>query len=394
MNHSQLAYLIFGIVLLLAITFDLGLVSRKGQTITIRKALFQTAFWVVLALGFFVFLWYGNGQKTALEYLSAYLMEWSLSIDNIFVFILIFSFFKVREKDYGRVLLIGILIAILLRILFISLGIALIARFHWLLYVFGGILIYTGISMFRAKKNEEGSLADNPVYKLLRRVLPLTLEEGGGRFSLVRDGKKVYTSLFVVVILLATTDVVFALDSIPAVFGITQVSLVVYTSNIFAVLGLRSLFFLLRGAVDKFSHLQQGIAVVLVFIGLKMLAEIAGIYLSVFVSLGMILLCISVAIAYSLYSNRRIVRETKRPGPTQNIMENGSAETGPSETGPSEIGSPGKNLSENSLSDGSLPGSGLPGTDLPGTDLSGIDLPGTAPSKNDPSKNDAPKNGA
>jgi tellurite resistance protein TerC len=312
MNQLQIAYLTFGIVLLLAVAFDLGLVSRKGAKITIKKALYQTIFWVVLALGFFAFLWYQNGHKTALEYLSAYLMEWSLSIDNIFVFILIFSFFKVKEKDYGRVLLIGILMAIVLRILFISLGIALIARFHWILYVFGGILIYTGISMFRAKKDEEPDLSGNRVYKLLRRVLPLTLEDAGGRFHLVRDGKKLYTSLFVVVILLATTDIVFALDSIPAVFGITQVSLVVYTSNIFAVLGLRSLFFLLRGAVDKFSHLQQGIAVVLVFIGLKMLAEIAGIYLSVFVSLGVILLCISASIVWSLYSQRSGER-IKRP---------------------------------------------------------------------------------
>ena len=311
MNRSQIAYLTFGIVLLLAIAFDLGLVSRKGTAITIKKALFQTAFWVLLALCFFAFLWYDEGHKTALEYLSAYLMEWSLSIDNIFVFILIFSFFKVKEKEYGRVLLIGILLAILLRILFISLGIALIARFHWILYVFGGILIYTGISMFRAKKEEGKDLSDNRVYKILRRILPLSLEEAGGRFSLVRDGKKFYTSLFMVVILLATTDIVFALDSIPAVFGITQVSLVVYTSNIFAVLGLRSLFFLLRGAVDKFSHLQQGIAVVLVFIGLKMLAEIFGVSLSVFFSLGVILVCLSVAIAWYLYSRRAAERRSR-----------------------------------------------------------------------------------
>jgi tellurite resistance protein TerC len=311
MDRSQIAYLTFGIVLVLAIAFDLGLVSKKGKAITIKRALFQTAFWVALAFVFFVFLWMEGGHKTALEYLSAYLMEWSLSIDNIFVFILIFSFFKVKEKEYGRVLLIGILLAVLLRVLFISLGIALIARFHWILYVFGVILIYTGISMFRAKKEEGADLSDNRVYKLLRRFLPLTLEEAGGRFSVARDGKKFYTSLFIVVILLATTDIVFALDSIPAVFGITRVSMVVYTSNIFAVLGLRSLFFLLRGAVDKFSHLQQGIAVVLVFIGLKMLAEIFGVNLSVFYSLGMILVCLAVAIGYSLYSQRKATRRSE-----------------------------------------------------------------------------------
>src|ERR1700704_5476621 len=151
MDSSSVTYLVFGIVLVLAVIFDLDLMSRKGKAVTIKKALFQTAFWVGLALAFFAFLWYENGHKMALEYLSAYLMEWSLSVDNIFVFILIFSFFRVKPAYYGRVLLIGILMAILLRIIFITVGIALVTEFHWLLYLFGGILVYTGITMFRAK---------------------------------------------------------------------------------------------------------------------------------------------------------------------------------------------------------------------------------------------------
>ena len=305
MDRSQISYLTFGIVLLLAVIFDLGLLSKKGSVVSIKKALVQTAFWVVLALAFFGFLWYENGHKMALEYLSAYLMEWSLSVDNIFVFILIFSFFGVKPAYYARVLLIGILMAILLRIGFITVGIALVAEFHWLLYIFGGILIYTGITMWFTKHGEGMDVEDNRVYKFLKRLLPLTGNDGGGKLSVVIDGKKRFTTLFVVVVLLATTDIVFAVDSIPAVFGITQEKIVIYTSNIFAVLGLRSLFFLLRGAVDRFGHLQQGIAVVLVFVGLKMLAEIVDIVVPVYVSLLVILVCISGGIGYSMLVTKR-----------------------------------------------------------------------------------------
>jgi tellurite resistance protein TerC len=305
MSASNVSYLTFGIVLLLAVIFDLGLLSRKGATVTIRKALFQTAFWVMLALAFFGFLWYENGHKMALEYLSAYLMEWSLSIDNIFVFILIFSFFRVKPAYYARVLLIGILMAIVLRIGFITVGIAAVTRWHWLLYIFGGILIYTGFTMFFAKDEDAMNVEDNRVYRWLKRILPLTGNDGGGKLSVVVDGKKRFTTLFVVVVLLATTDIVFAVDSIPAVFGVTREKIVIYTSNIFAVLGLRSLFFLLQGAVDRFAYLQQGIAVVLIFVGLKMLAEWIDFYLPVYVSLLVILVCISAAIGYSMYTSSK-----------------------------------------------------------------------------------------
>ncbi|MBS1935846.1 MAG: tellurium resistance protein TerC, partial [Bacteroidetes bacterium] len=213
MNTSQITYLVFGSILLLAVIFDLGLLSKKGSSITIRKALLQTSFWVLLAMAFFGFLWYEKGHKSAIEYLSAYLMEWSLSIDNIFVFILIFTFFRVSEKFYARVLMIGILTAIILRILFISAGIALVNQFHWLLYIFGAILVYTGISMFIAKKDDDMDMNENKVYKFLKRFLPITSEDGDGKFTIKVDGKKMYTSIFVVVILLATTDVVFAIDS-------------------------------------------------------------------------------------------------------------------------------------------------------------------------------------
>jgi tellurite resistance protein TerC len=305
MTPSQLTYLIFGIVLILAVIFDLGLLSKKGTAITMKKALLQTCFWVFLALAFFGFLWYEDGHKTAIEYLSAYLMEWSLSIDNIFVFILIFSFFSIKEKYYARVLLIGILMAIFLRIIFITAGVTLVARFHSVLYIFGAILIYTGLSMFFAKKGHETNLGENKMYKFLKKFLPITAEDGDGKLRIVKDGRKMYTSIFVVIILLASADVVFAIDSIPAVFGITQQRMVIYTSNIFAVLGLRSLFFLLRGAVNKFTYLQQGIAAVLIFIGLKMLSEILEINISIYVSLLVILLCIGSAILISLMTSKK-----------------------------------------------------------------------------------------
>lgn len=253
-------------------------------------------------MAFFAFLWYEDGHKMALEYFSAYLMEWSLSIDNIFVFILIFSFFRVKPAYYARVLLIGILMAIVLRVIFITVGIALVTRFHWLLYVFGAILVYTGITMFFSRHDEEVHVEDNRVYRFMRRFLPLTSSDGDGKMRVVVGGKRRFTTLFVVVVLLATTDIVFAIDSIPAVFGISHETIVIYTSNIFAVLGLRSLFFLLRGAIDQFSHLQQGIAVVLVFVGIKMLVEFFDIEIPVFICLLVILLCIAGGILYSKFA--------------------------------------------------------------------------------------------
>jgi tellurite resistance protein TerC len=310
MNVDQITYLVFGLVLVLALAFDLGLMSKKDRSVTIRQALHQTFFWVTLALAFFVFVWIEKGQQLALEYLSAYLMEWSLSIDNIFVFILIFSAFSVKEKNYGRVLLIGILMAIVFRIVFITVGVALVDRFHWILYVFGVFLVYTGYSMFTANEEEEFDPQQSKVYLFLKRFLPLAPHDGGGRFMIKENGKPVYTTLFVVVIMLAAIDIVFALDSIPAVMGISRDRLVIYTSNIFAVLGLRSLFFLLRGAVSRFDYLQQGIAIVLVFIGIKMLGEHwINMYISkqvqVMISLGVIALCLSGSIFYSIFMQKQ-----------------------------------------------------------------------------------------
>jgi len=295
--------------LLFALIFDLGLMSKKGRKVTIKQALYQTFFWVGLALAFFVFMWVEKGELLALQYLSGYLMEWSLSIDNIFVFILIFSAFSVKEKHYARVLLIGIMMAIVFRVVFITVGVALVERFGWILYIFGAFLVYTGYRMFTATDEEEFDPHKSKMYRFMKKFLPLVPHDGDGKYRIIENSKPVYTTLFVVVIMLAAIDLVFALDSIPAVMGISRDKLVIYTSNIFAVLGLRSLFFLLRGAVSKFDYLQQGIAIVLVFIGLKMLTEHwinqwIDKNLQVFISLGVIMVCIGGSVFYSIFMQK------------------------------------------------------------------------------------------
>lgn len=311
MSKDQIVYTVFGFVITIALILDLGFLSKKNAIISVPQALKQTFLWVLLAMGFFIFVWMEEGQKIGLEFLSGYLMEWSLSIDNIFVFILIFESFKVKEKHYPRVLLIGILAAIVFRVVFITVGVALVAKFAWVLYIFGLFLVYTGFHMFTANEEENFDPHESKIYKFLKKILPIGSTDGDGKF-VVRDhnNKPLYTSLFVVVILLAAIDIVFALDSIPAVMGISQSSLVIYTSNIFAILGLRSLFFLLRGAVNKFEFLQQGIAIVLVFIGIKMLGEhYINLWMDkntqVIMSLLVILFCIMGSILYSIFIQKK-----------------------------------------------------------------------------------------
>lgn len=318
MSTTQIAYLTFGIVILLALILDLGLLSKKNKAMSIKSAARLTVFWVSLSLAFALFLWWEESSQVAIKYTTAYLMEWSLSIDNIFVFILIFSFFKVTAVDAARALLIGILLAIIFRIVFIAAGIELIDRFHWILYIFGFFLIYTGIKLFAQKdSHEEESFnpADSKIYKLFTRFFRVTDADPQGRYTLRVEGKLFFTRLAVVVLMLAATDIVFALDSIPTVVSLVRDDprtpfsaadiMVIYSSNIFAVLGLRSLFFLLKGIVDKFAYLQQGIAVVLIFIGGKMLLEYFHMKVPITYSLGFIVLCLGASILYSMYRARR-----------------------------------------------------------------------------------------
>jgi tellurite resistance protein TerC len=321
MTVDQITYLTFGIVLLGALVLDLGLMSKKNASISMKKALWQTIFWVGLSVAFCVFLWFEKTPMVATKFFTAYLMEWSLSIDNIFVFILIFTYFRVKETDAGRALLIGILLAIVFRIIFIAVGIELIDRFHWILYVFGFFLLYTGYHLFVKKDEAEFDPGETKIYKVINKFFRVTTVEPEGRYFLNHHGKFYFTSLAVVVLMLAAVDIAFALDSIPTVVSLVRENakarftsddiLVIYSSNIFALLGLRSLFFLLKGAVDKFDYLQQGIAVVLIFIGVKMLIEFFGIHINILVSLGVIITCLAGAVLYSMKVNRKKASPSK-----------------------------------------------------------------------------------
>jgi tellurite resistance protein TerC len=315
MDNKLLIYLVFGAVVILALVFDLGLLSKKNTVMTLKNALVQTVFWVALALAFCAFIWFENGPEDALQYVSAYLLEWSLSIDNIFVFIIIFTFFGVKENNYSRVLLLGILMAIVFRILFIALGSQLVARFDWIMYIFGVFLVYTGSKMFTSNEEEEFNPEQSWAFKMMKRVMPTTNEEPNGQFIIRKNNKTFFTTLSMVVIMLGLIDIVFAIDSIPAVFSIIpdpNKKLLIYSSNIFAVLGLRSLFFLLRGAASKFDFLQQGIAVVLVFIGVKMLV-VKWVHIPVWVSLLVIVFCISGSIVYSISHKRSGIADDNLP---------------------------------------------------------------------------------
>lgn len=308
-------YIVFSAVIIVALGFDLGLLSKKNQVISLKAALIQTIFWVALSFIFCGFIWYedagGNGKEDAISYISAYLLEWSLSIDNIFVFIIIFSFFKVKPENYSRVLLLGILMAIVFRIIFIALGSELVARFDWVMYIFAAFLLFTGIKMFTSKSEAEFNPEKNWAYRFMKKYMRISHAEPHGRFIIMHNNKAYFTTLSMVVVMLGLIDIVFAVDSIPAVFSIIpdpDKKLLIYSSNIFAVLGLRSLFFLLRGAASKFDYLQQGIAIVLLFIGLKMLIT-EWVHIPVWVSLLVIVTCISGSIFYSMYHKRKGVPE-------------------------------------------------------------------------------------
>ena len=315
MDKIQVLYIVFCSVVVIALIFDLGVLNKKNKIISLKAALLQSVFWVILSLAFCGFILYenegGNGKADSILYISAYLLEKSLSIDNIFVFIIIFSFFKIKENDYGRALLLGILMAIVFRIIFIALGSELVARFDWIMYVFGAFLLYTGIKMYSSKQEEEFNPEKSWAYRLMKKFMRTTNEEPHGRFIIIKNKKVYFTKLSMVVLMLGLIDIVFAVDSIPAVFSIIpdpEKKLLIYSSNIFAVLGLRALFFLLRGAANKFDYLQQGISIVLLYIGVKMLI-VKWIHIPVWISLLVIVVCISGSIFYSIYHQRKGVPE-------------------------------------------------------------------------------------
>jgi len=249
---------------------DLAVFNRKAHVISVKEALLWSLFWIVLALTFNWGVYLYQGKEVALQFLTGYLIEKSLSVDNLFVFLLIFTYFKVPAIHQHKVLFWGILGALVLRALFILAGVALVQRFAWLLYVFGAFLVFTGIKL-AFEKDKEIHPEQNPVIKLFRKMIPVTKNFVGGKFMVREGAKLVATPLLVVLIVVETTDVIFAVDSIPAIFGITLDPFIIYTSNVFAILGLRALYFALAGIMRLFHHLHYGLSLILVFVGAKML---------------------------------------------------------------------------------------------------------------------------
>jgi tellurite resistance protein TerC len=296
---SWIAFIAF-VVAMLAI--DLGIFHRKSHVVGMREALVWSSVWIALALLFNGIVWKLYGAERGLEFLTGYMIEKSLSVDNIFVFVVIFGALGIPALYQHRVLFWGILTALVLRAVMIFAGAALLTRFHWLIYVFGAFLVLTGIKLF-VQRQQASNPADSAVIKLARRLIPATDRLDGEKFFTVENGKRVATPLFMALLLVEATDVVFAVDSIPAIFAVTSDPFIVFTSNIFAILGLRSLFFLLAGVVDKFRYLKTGLAAVLVFVGAKM--SLVDLYkVPPFASLLVIAMLLSVAIVASLWASR------------------------------------------------------------------------------------------
>lgn len=304
---SPLLWLVFGVVVAAALLVDLVLMRHGGpHKVTFKEAAWWSVGWVALALAFNAWLWWYAGQqlgpeagnRIGMEFLTGYLVEKSLAVDNIFVFLMIFTYFAVPEEQKQRVLVIGIIAAIVLRAILIFAGALLLAKFHWILYVFGAFLLLTGIKMIMAA-GKAPDLEQNPLLRWLTGHVPMTRGYHGGALSVREGGKRLYTPLFIVIVMIGITDVIFAVDSIPAIFAITEDPFIVLTSNVFAILGLRAMYFLLAGMHERFHLLSYGLAIVLVFIGTKML--LIDVYkIPITVSLGVVAATIGATIALSM----------------------------------------------------------------------------------------------
>jgi tellurite resistance protein TerC len=303
MDSQVFLWVVFNIFVLGILAVDLLVLHRKAHTVSLREALAWSCVWVSLALAFGVGIYFFQGGEKALEFLTGYVIEWSLSVDNLFVFLVIFSYFAVPPIYQHRVLFWGILGALVLRAVFIATGAALLANFHWMIYVFGGFLIFTGIKLLFVGE-EKIEPEKNPAVRLVRRFMKITPDYHGQRFFIRIDGKLWATPLFLVLVVVETTDVIFAVDSIPAIFAITLDPFIVYTSNVFAILGLRALFFLLAGVMEMFRYLRVGLAFVLCFVGLKML--IAEFYkIPIGISLGVVGGILLISILASMLKQRQ-----------------------------------------------------------------------------------------
>lgn len=298
MPHQVWLWAGFIVFVLMMLAIDLGLFHRKAHEVSLKEALIWTAVWIILALFFNAGLWYWRGSQPAMEFLTGYLIEKALSVDNIFVFVMVFSYFRVPPIYQHKILFWGVLSALVMRAIFIAAGVALLEYFHWLIYVFGGFLIITGIKM-AVVKDKEIHPERNPVLRLFRRMVPVTEDYEGDRFIVKRDGRRWATPMLITLLFVELTDLIFAVDSIPAILAITRDAFIVYTSNVFAILGLRSLYFALAGVMRLFRYLHYGLATILVFVGLKM--TLVDIYkIPVAVSLGTVAAILVASVLLSL----------------------------------------------------------------------------------------------
>jgi len=308
-HHEPAVWLGFTGLVVALLALDLGVLNRRSHVLSFKEALSWSGGLVTIALLFGLFVLWREGTQPALEYYTGYLIELSLSVDNLFVFLLIFSYFGVRAEAQPKVLKWGIFGAIVMRMIMIALGALLLERFHWIVYVFGGILVITGVRMF-TQQEAHIEPERNPIVRLARRILPFTSAYDGTRFFCRNvAGKRFATPLLLVLIVVEWSDLVFAIDSIPAIFAITRDPFLVYSSNVFAILGLRALFFVLAGMMDKFVYLKPGVAIILVFVGVKMLAS-QWVKIPTALSLLVILMILAAAVALSL---RRTAREARLP---------------------------------------------------------------------------------
>jgi len=300
-NAEKVLFGVFALIIAVFLLLDLGVFHKTSRKITTKSALYQSIFWVVVStlFGVFIYFYEPRGIDAAFEYFSAYLTEYALSVDNIFVILLILKYFSVKEEYYHGILFWGILGAVVFRGVFIFVGALLIAKFTFILYIFGVFLIYSGIKIYFEDSDDKIDPEKNPILRLCKKYLPMTTEDFGGKFVVFKP-RLMFTPLFLVVILIETTDLIFAVDSIPAAFAITTNPFLIYTSNIFAVLGLRAMFFLLAGIIDKFYLLQKGLSIILFFIGAKMLLEMFEIHIAIEMSFTVIVVTLALSIIFSV----------------------------------------------------------------------------------------------
>jgi tellurite resistance protein TerC len=312
MAEGPLFWILFNVGVLALLGLDLFVLHREQRVMRFREALGWSVFWIGLAAGFAVVIYFWRGTPKTLEFITGYLVEESLSVDNLFVFLVLFQFFRVPAEYQHKVLTFGIVGALIARGAFILVGVKLIQQFHWIIYVFGAFLIYTGIKLLRSQE-EDVQPEKNWILRLARRRLPVTNGYVGSKFFVTQAGRRLATPLFLVLLVVESTDVLFAADSIPAILAISRDPFIVYTSNVFAILGLRALFFALAGLIEAFHYLHYGLAAILIFIGAKMLLS-AHYEIPIMVALGVVagLLAISVIASMMFRKPKAVTSETKQ----------------------------------------------------------------------------------